>query len=228
MTAARPFSARPRRQTATSIALACGLAGCAGAPPSDIHAGDPRRPDGVAIDPIAELPDPVEVAPASVGVVALTTPLGSDAARATVRTFFEAVSREDLEALRSTLSPDATTINPSTRVRDRLEYVFMRRFQRLEYFALASAPFWQDDAMEVYRANEAKNLWSDSVGAAALPQLASTSGDALDGGDVVVRLAVTAPRSSGLPLMGDTMTFLLKRSGKGYVVHRLVEDFTLP
>jgi len=209
-------------------AVALTVVSCAAAPPNPIHDGDDRHPDGVAIDPIAEPPVPLEASPASAGVVALTTPLGSDAARATVRTFYEALSREDIDALRATLSPDATNINPSTHVRDRLEYSFMRRFQRLEYFALASSPFWQDDSMEVYRSTEAKDLWTDAVGTAAVPTLPGAMGDAIEPGDVIVRVAVTAPRSSGLPLLGDTMTFLLKRSGKGYLVHRLVEDFALP
>ncbi len=216
------------------------LAGCAGAP-TEVARSDRRHPDGVAIDPIAATPEPLEVADASSGVVSLTTPLGSDAARATVRTFFEAVSREDLEALRGTLSSDATSINPATRVRDRVEYAFTRRFQRFEYFSLASVPFWQDDAMEVLRASEARALWSDTLGPGALgpgapgpvggggAQLASpSSGDALDSGDVVVRLAVSAPRSGGTPLLGDTMTFLLRRSAGRYVVHRIVEEFALP
>lgn len=220
-----------RTSSACSAALllvAC--CGCASSP-KVVMDETRRRPDGIAVDPLEYPPEAQEAAPASAGVVALRTPLAPESARQTLQDFLMALGREDLETLRKLISPDATSINPATRARENTFYFFSRRFGRLDYFSMSNVSFWQDERMELYRAAEAGVLWSDTVGPTANPSSGSPASmnDALEGTDVVVRLPISPPRTpTGEPLMGDELTVLLRRSGGRYVIHRLVEEFTLP
>jgi hypothetical protein len=188
-----------------------------------------RRPDGVAVDPVEYPPDAADSAESSAGVVALRTPLGADAARDTTKSFLSAITREDLEGARATMSTDATTINPSTRARENAFYFYSRRFQRLDYFWLANVAFYQEDRVELFRADEAQSFWVDLVGPSASGSQATPSmNDKLEPSDVVVRVPISIPRVGSGALMADEITLLLRRSGGKYVIHRLVEDFALP
>lgn len=212
------------------IGLALVCAGCSPSLAVDADGPERRRPDGVAVDPVEYPPDAADRADSSDGVVALRTPLGADAARETTKSFFNAVTREDLEAVRASMSTDATAINPSTRARENAFYFYSRRFQRLDYFWLTNVAFFQDDRVELFRAEEAASLWADLVGPTATPAgtTAASMNDKLEPSDVVVRVPISLPRVGSAALMADEMTLLLRRSGGRYVIHRLVEDFTLP
>ena len=187
-----------------------------------------RRPDGVAVDPLEYPPDAADSAESSAGVVALRTPLGADAARDTTKSFLNAITREDLEGARATMSSDATTINPSTRARENAFYFYSRRFQRLDYFWLSNVAFYQEDRVELFRADEAQSFWGDLVGPSASGTAAASMNDKLEPSDVVVRVPISIPRVGSGALMADEITLLLRRSGGKYVIHRLVEDFSLP
>lgn len=190
---------------------------------------DRRHPDGVAVDPLDYPPDPKEGGLASEGVIALRTPLGPEAARETTKSFLVAIAHEDLETLRKLFTPDATSINPSSRARENAFYFFSRRFGKLDYTFLANVGFFQEERMELYRASEADTVWADTVGPTASPGSGTPSSmnDALDASDVVVRVPLTLPRVGASPLFGDEVTLLLRRSGGKYAIHRVVEDFTL-
>src|SRR5690242_7376559 len=71
------------------------LLACAGPQRAVVPEGAPRRPDGVAIDPITAYPMTMPDANASDGIVALETPLSPEAARAVVMHFWSAVVSED-------------------------------------------------------------------------------------------------------------------------------------
>lgn len=208
---------------------ALALAACAGAPKPLAPDDGRRHPDGIAVDPLEYTPEPQESAPASGGVVALRAPLGVEAAKETTRNFLLAISQEDLEGVRKAMSPDASSINPTTRARENSFYFFSRRFSRLDYQYLANVSFWQEERVELYRAGEASSLWADTVGPSATPglALASSQSDALEPSDVVVRVPLAVPRSSSGQLLGDELLLLLRRSGGRYVIHRVVEEFTL-
>ena len=205
------------------------LAGCAAAAKPLAPDDGRRHPDGIAVDPLEYTPEPQEMVSAGAGVVALRTPLGAEAAKETTRSFLLAIAQEDLEALRKTMSPDASSINPATRARESSFYFFSRRFGRLDYTYLSNVGFWQEERVELYRAGEASSLWADTVGPSATPGLASTSSmsDVLEPADIVVRVPLAVPRSSSGQLLGDELLLLLRRSGGRYVVHRIVEEFTL-
>jgi hypothetical protein len=204
------------------------VVGCAAARPGDAP-DDRRHPDGIAVDPAEFPPEARESASVSEGVVSLQTPLGPEAAKETTKSFLVALSREDLESLRKVTTPDATSINPATRSRESAFYFFSKRFSRLDYFYLSNVSFWQEERIELYRANEASTLWTDTVGPTATPVVGTppTMSDALDPADVVVRVPLTTPRTGASQLLGDEMTLLLRRSGGKYVIHRIVEEFSL-
>ncbi|MFO0551996.1 MAG: hypothetical protein U0271_26660 [Polyangiaceae bacterium] len=209
--------------------LACATAAC-GPSVGAASASDGRRhPDGVAVDPPEIPPEAVDRADTSDGVIALRTPLGVEAARETAAEFMQAIGREDTETMRKLLSSDAMSINPSTHVRENTQYFFARRFSRLDYFQLAVVSYFQEETMELYRSSEAQGLWSDSVGATATPSpgTPSINNDALENGDVIVRVPVTTSRLGATQLLGDEVTLLMRRSGGRFVVHRVVEDFQL-
>ena len=63
-----------------------------------------------------------------------------------------------------------------------------------------------------------------SAGSGAHPSM----NDAPEASDVVVRVPFSVPRTPSGQLLGDEMTLLLRRSGGKYLVHRAVEEFTLP
>ncbi|NUP07633.1 MAG: hypothetical protein HOW73_16420 [Polyangiaceae bacterium] len=213
-----------------AIALVLQVAACSGTQKPLSPEDGRRHPDGIAVDPLEHPPDAVEEASAADGVVALRTPLGPEAAKETTRSFLLAVSREDLEGLRKLMTTDATSINPSTRARESSFYFFSRRFGRLDYFFLSNVSFWQEERVELYRANEGDTLWSDTVGPTASPASGSPASmnDALEPSDVIVRVPLSLPRTPAGQLLGEEVTLLLRRSGGRYVVHRVVEDFTLP
>lgn len=189
-----------------------------------------RHPDGIAVDPLEYPPDAVDAAPASAGVIALRTPLGTEAAKETVKDFFLSVSLEDLEGIRNLMTVDAASLNPASHARESSFYFFSRRFGRLDYFFLSNVSFWQEERMELYRASEATTLWSDMVGPTATPAAGTPAAvnDALEPSDVVVRVPLSLPRTPSGQILGTEMTLLLRRSGGRYLIHRVVEDFTLP
>lgn len=205
------------------------LSACAASPPPADDGRERRRPDGVAVDPLAYPPEPTERAEARDGVVTLRTPLGVDAARDTATTFLNALTREDAETLRQRLTPDALSVNPSTRGRENAFYFFTRRFARLEYQFLINASFYQDEQLQLFRAGEGTDFWADLVGPSAIGAGAPGQvSDALEPGDVVVVVPVSVTRSGTAQLFGEELTLLLRRSGGRYLVHRVVEDFALP
>lgn len=214
-------------------ALGRGLAiamsvGCAASPPA-FPSDDKRHPDGIAVDPLETPPSATDSAEASSGVVSLRTPLGIDAARATVRAFFEAVGSEDGEALMKVLSLDAVWVNPMSRAREPAYSIFSRRFGRLDYGALAGVTFWGDE--HVLEGQDAARAWAELVPLASSPSgggpMPPAPLDALEPGDVFVRAPINVGKGGAGALFGAEMALVLRRDGDHYVIRRLAEDFVL-
>src|SRR4051794_14498285 len=68
---------------------------------------EPRRPDGVVVDPSPELPAPSEAADQGNGILALKPPLPDRTARTLAAAFFRAVVSENVEALAELATNDA-------------------------------------------------------------------------------------------------------------------------
>jgi len=221
---------RSRLCSAAAVAVFAG--GCAAAAGTHVAADDKRRPDGVAVDPLETPPPARDEAPATSGVVALRAPLGVDAAQATVRAFFDAIGREDGEALLRVLSIDAVWLNPNSRAREPAYSVFARRFGRLDYAALAGVTFWSEE--RVFEGDAALAAWSELVAVSSQPVFApgaaaarAQADDSLELGDVVVRAPVSAGKSGTSALFGTEVVLALRRDDDRFVVHRIAEDFVL-
>lgn len=221
-----------RRSLPSSLIVVGTLAsGCAGAVPAAVGGDDKRHPDGIAVDPLETPPEARDSAASSSGVVALRSPLGVEAAHATVRAFFEAVSREDGDGLMRVLSMDAVWLSPSSRAREPAFSVFSRRFGRLDYSVLSGLTYWSEDA--VLEGDAAVASWTDVVGTASTAAVPTPTGatafpDALTPADVVVRAPITIGRgTSSSGLFGAEVILALRRDGDRFVIHRIAEDFIL-
>ena len=216
-----------------TAALAVVASGCAAARGELAFSDDKRHPDGVAVDPLESPPPARDEAAATSGVVALRAPLGIDAAQATVRAFFEAVGREDGDALMRVLAIDAVWLNPQSRAREPAYSVFARRFGRLDYAALAGITFWTEE--RVLEGDAAIAAWSELTLASAQPALSpgaaaaarGQANDTLQPGDIVVRAPVAAAKSGTNALFGTELVLALRRDNDRFVVHRIAEDFVL-
>jgi len=197
--------------TAASVA-ALVLTGCAGANTSAVHEGDLRKPDGIAIDPPMQPPPARDRANASDQLVTLRTPLGAEAARNVVTRFFSVVVNEDREGLRQLLSPTAIAYNPTSNARENALTYWSRRFDALDYQLLMGGALFRDDSIELYRADQ----WDRGA-----------LGEDTDPTDLIAHVRVP-PAGTGRPLLGETLTFQLKRMENRYVIVKLTEDFSLP
>jgi len=240
----RPWCVPPeRRRPRTGATLgacsvlvlgAAGSVGCgsAGSEPLRTAGSLPsaeRRPDAIAVDLPTEPPATREQAEPSQGVVTLRTPLGVEAARTTVRTFFRAVVQEDLNALGAVLSPQAVVqdLSPGPsgqaapgRTREALNF-WGQRFRQHEYGALGSQVIYRDSEIETYRANEVEAL------PAAVRQAAGAALDGLGESDLVLRVPIVTRSIKSDRLLGPELCFWLRRSGDRYVIIHLAEPFPL-
>lgn len=203
--------AAPRAALVAGL-LAIGLAGCAGPNEAVVREGAPRRPDGVALDPPLEPPPARERADASEGLVTLRTPLGAEAARAVVTRFFQVVVNEDREGLRQLLSPTAIAYNPASNARENALVFWSRRFDTLDYQLLTGGSLFSGDGVELYRADQ----WDRGA-----------LGDDTEPSDMIAHVRVP-PLGTGRPLLGESITFQLRRVDNRFVIAKLTEEFSLP
>ncbi len=198
-----------RVATGAGVALAAALVvGCGGGgfPTVTELPKEPRRPDGVVLEPAATLPAPVERSDTDVPLVALHEPLDDRALGALVRRYFHAWEREDLEALGRLLSPDATLLGHSG---GRPIETFRARLRRYEYQRIAGLEPARLDRLERHR-------YAD-LEARQRPR-------EMREGDVLVRVPVLVARVGGDPLFGDTLVLLVRREDEGLRVAGVGEE----
>lgn len=207
--------------------------GCAAAQPATFETAsrlpdEERHPDGVAVDLPNARPETRSSATTGDAVVALRTPLGVDAARRTVRAFFDAVLREDLTALTARLVPGAQVedLHPSTGVakakptkRQEARSLWNQRFRKLAYEALESRVVYREADVETFRAGELDRQ---------PPSMATLTEDArpsLTNDDLLLRVPIITPTVGSERLFGDEIFFWLRRHGDRYVIYHLAEPF---
>ena len=198
------------RSGSGAFAIAFVMAACGQRAPAIVE-GAPRKPDGVALDPPLTLPAPRERAQATDGIVSLKTPLGTEAARSVVVRFFTSVVNEDREGLRQLVAPTAIFYNPSSNARENALVYWSRRFDTLDYQLLTGGSLFREDSIELYRADQ----WD-----------ASALSDDSDPSDIIARVRVP-PAGTGRPLLGESVTFQLRRVENRFVIQKLTEDFSL-
>jgi hypothetical protein len=202
------------------------FAGCARVPPplettSRLETA-PRRPDAVAVDPTSAPPPPRTVARSNEQLVTLRAPLGLDAARRTVRRFFEAVAAEDIGQLSAVASPTALvsdTRGGSVERMQNLGFLWRQRFAKLDYTSVEPGSLYREAEVETFEGRHGVELPAELRVAAA--------GEPLEPEDVVMRVRILAHGASTERLFGNTLTFWLRRDEDRYVVSRLAEDVPL-
>ncbi len=178
----------------------------------------PRRADGVSVDLETALPPALEKVQSDQPVTALLAPTDPETAKAAVRTFIDAVVREDLQTLRGVLAADATGSLTTNSAASPLEGQWERRVRKLDYLALGAQPIFRESAVETYRYQDLDQLEGDRP--AKPPALSSN--------DVVIRVPIDIRRVGTERLFGDEMIFVLRRADGLFKVRAIVEDFQAP
>jgi hypothetical protein len=181
---------------------------------------EPRRPDGVAIDPASTPPPSRDQAPSSDGLVTLKTPLGSDRAVQTVKDLVRRVVSEDSEGLHGLFTRDAIAVtSPSGGYGSTPQAALWweQRFRKLDYTKLSGEPVVREAELEVYPGGEGVELPSS-------PQIRP---ETLRESDVVVRARIMTTHAGPDRLFGDEIIFWLRREGDRYKIYRMLEEFQL-
>lgn len=205
-----------------STALAAGCLPASSFPTARRLPDDARRPDGVAVDPTSAPPPARPRADVTDGVVTLRTPLGHEDALRTIRSFFEAVTAEDLGRLSAVATPTALVSDTRNGALDRVQnygFLWRQRFAKHDFLGLEATTLYRESEIETFDLRDPASLPAEL-------QLAS-AGEAPEPEDVIVRVHILAPTSAGTRLFGDTLTFWLRRDAERYVVGRIAEEVPL-
>ncbi|MBW2459506.1 MAG: hypothetical protein JRI68_33745, partial [Deltaproteobacteria bacterium] len=152
-------------------------------------------------------------------IVTLRTPLGTQVALQTVRTFFEAVIGEDVSALSIIVRPNA--MNEDTRSGSRrrslsIINMWSERFRTREYQKLATRLVYRDADVMIYR--------SDQLAALPLAARLRTSTTAAGGSnDLVLRVPIITHTVKNERLLGDEVFLWLERREDSFVIAQTAE-----
>lgn len=214
--AKRPLS--PWLGLVAPIAIGCALHSAPSFETAAEPPDEPRRPDGVAVDLEGSLPNPQSTGNTNAGLVPLKEPVDTSQAVDAVRTFFHAVSEENMEVLRSVLASDAQLMPLVGGNPDRVDRQWERRFSKLDYTALGSEPLYRESMIEVYRFED---LNEPMAGRPLRPA-------AMVADDVLIRVPVTRTRFGIDRVFGSEILFLMRRESRAFLINTIHEDFTPP
>jgi hypothetical protein len=201
--------------------VGCCAVGCTRRPPlvfetaQELDAGAAHAP-GVAVDPPTELPLPAPSASSSQGLTVLSAPSDIAAARAVVRSFFDAVVSESVDRI-DALVDDAAWIVTGSSGRQKARAFWRARLSALYYRALGGQVVYRESDLETYEADEVAEL----TGKRSL-------GLTPHGDDVLVRVAIVTPTAGPTRFFADEMLIVLSPRGSGFVIAEIAEDFRLP
>jgi hypothetical protein len=197
------------------------VAGCSASTPSletvTELPQEPRRPAGVAVDPVSNLPEARSSGAAEQGLVVLRSPRDISAARLTVRRFFDAVVAGSADAVDELIDEEAWVQTGTQGNRQRARDFWRLRLSRLDYGALTGHSLYRDGEVETYRAADLEHL-----GPRRVPPLA------VQGDDVLVRVPIATQQLGRMRMFGDEIVFLLRPDGERYEIAEMFEDFRLP
>jgi hypothetical protein len=179
---------------------------------------EPRRPDGVVVDPSPELPPAAEAADKGNGIVALKPPLPDRAARAVVAAFLRAVVGENIEALSEMVTNDATLSARGRTGAPSLIDHWRARMRHFHYRTLVGEILYQEADIELYRYED---LETPLPGRPLRPPEMAPP-------DVLLRVPILVVRAGSERVFGDDILFHLRRDKGKYVIRQLIEDFQLP
>ncbi len=159
---------------------------------------EPRRPDGVALEPPPAVPPAVDRAEAK-GVVALREPLADRDVEDVVRAYLRAFEREDMQALSQLLTQDAVCLGRPGSTREQLLDAWRTRIKNFEYQQLAG--------LEIARISDIERHTYETLGSPGTPPRPPE----MRPGDLYVRVPITTPRIGSDQLFGDVVVLLLRR-----------------
>ncbi len=174
-----------------------------------------RLAPGVAVDPRAALPAAAPRANSDQGLLVLSAPPDPETARATVRSFFDAVLREAVDEIDRLVGPDAWVETGSQR--QPVRGFWRARFAQLDYAVLAHDVVYRDSELETFRPADLARMGEGQP----------TFIDAKPG-DLVVRAKIRVSWAGRARLLGDELVFLLRPEADHFLITEIAEDFRLP
>jgi hypothetical protein len=178
---------------------------------------EPRRPDGVVVEPSAELPAPSETQPTDRALVSLRAPLPDRAALRLVASFFRATVTENLDALADLVTVDATAPSKTGGTQSLVD-VWRARSRQLHYQPLAGDLLYQESDVELYRYAD---LDIPLAGRPTRPAVMAP-------GDELLRVPMRVVQSATERLYGSELVFILRPVRGQYRIRQILEDFQLP
>lgn len=203
------------------LTLSLGLSACGGASGAGFVTAselprEPRRPDGVVVDPETVLPAPQTAVPSDIGLATLRPPLDERLAREITRAFFRAIATEDLPALASLLTESASFRSPSGGERRGALEVYRARAARFDYFPLVLSTIFDEASVEIYRS-------TDFGAETSLPVARPHD---LEPTDIVLRVPITTTHTQAGRVLGDEILLIVRRDDQGVVrIRAIVEEF---
>jgi hypothetical protein len=197
------------------------LGGCTTHPPlvfdtaTDLDGGATHAP-AVAVDPPTELPKAAPSASSADGLAVLEAPADIAGARATVRTFFQAVLAGSADKI-DTLVDDAAWALTGSSGRQKARAFWRARLTALDYRSLSGQLLYRESDLETYSAEDVSRLTGRR-------SLGLTPHD----DEVLVRVPIVRPTSGSTRFFADEMLFRLRPRQNGFVIAEIWEDFRLP
>jgi hypothetical protein len=216
---------RPSRRSSRSAALlwATHAVACTSVPqkpavpaPGPEHAA--HAPAGLVVDPPSEVPRATTIVQSGTSVMSLTPPISDNAASDVVRTFFRAITDENLDVLATLLTPDATVPTTTRGATTSLLDHWRGRMNHLRYQALANDELYDADLIEAYRFHD----WD--VLLPGRPPRPAHMGPS----DVLLRIPMQLVRSGNERVFGDEILLVLRRQRDTLAIAEQIEDFPLP
>jgi hypothetical protein len=199
------------------LCCACGSPkGAAFATLAELPEG-PRVPDGVVVEPVAELPVAADTASTDGPLVTLKPPLPDRSALRTLADFYRAAVTENLDAMAELVTADAN-VPSKTGGSQQLVDFWRARMRQLHYQSVSGELLYRDADVELYRY---RDLDAFMPGRPARPT-------AMTPADVLARVPMRIVQSPSERLFGSDMTFLLRPDRSQFRIRQILEDFQLP
>jgi hypothetical protein len=160
---------------------------------------EPRRPDGVLVEPSAALPPSRDRAPAD-GVVALREPLPDASIATAARAYVRAIVREDRDQLDALLTPNARMLDGA---HESIGERWLTRFRANDYARWAG--------QEIVRPSTIARTAYEDLAPDARPS-------AMREGDVLVSFPTSSTRAGTDAPFGGSVVLLLRREGARYAI----------
>lgn len=201
---------------AATLLLTAACSGGARFPTTDPNEpAPPRRPAGLAVDPVSRLPATKSRGETQATLLVLSAPRSATLARSIIARYFQALVSESPEALDRLLSEQAFIDTAGNRQPAR--GALRSRFLQLDYTALRGVPLYREAELEIYRAEDADVLRAER----SLPtDLAKDQ--------LFVRVRVNVSHAGKTRVLANEIGFLLRPEQEAFRIVNIREDAPVP